>query len=666
MSTKAIVGKSDAQNNKHVSGEAAGSKHPTSHAEISGTKPDLFLDQLRVDVTGTIIVMIGRVWDVSAVSGRYLSTDFVVSDAKGQMIHCSARASVAHNFLRLKEGGIYSVTNFAVKPNKEEYRVIKDDSFMLEFDGSTTFKRVSVKADGFVRYPLNLVDFDAIEPADNKYLIDVAGYVSNVGRTNHLKSGSKNLDFHLANHRTVNQSYAMGKPRGDKVYLSSTSSTVILDDAEIPAIKALKDANRRVNFPMLRYRLELDVSDVTAQTVVVLFDEPTTALVGCSAGSLMDTEDESTDDHVGLSPAISNLIGTTHVMEIKSQSYYEYGTFESFTCCQLNPEEVCGDSVGSSTLDALDGVQTHRLSRPVCAPTVATPTKPSEPKRTKSLVIKDYDVEVSGDSSRVVAEVSSEDVSGLHTRMHPRNSASYDGMQDTMLPTNNGSTEDIQPPVVQVQSQNPTSEPVVDPVSAPMPNQRTSIPDFVAMMNQRRCISISTEDANQKFLRSLPSAWSQVFLIMRTMPGVNSLSFDDLYNNLKVFESDVKSSTTSSSSTQNVAFVSENTSSTNKVSTAYGASSSSGHIPQREGSSSYTDELINGFEMAGGHDFHEIEEVLQKDRRSGKYEEPKALVTPKGDGVDCTSQSKDEQENYALMAYSNSGSDTELVKGLFL
>ncbi|GJR56244.1 ribonuclease H-like domain-containing protein [Tanacetum coccineum] len=81
---------------------------------------------------------------------------------------------------------------------------------------------------------------------------------------------------------------------------------------------------------------------------------------------------------------------------------------------------------------------------------------------------------------------------------------------------------------------------------------------------------VSTEDANQKFLRSLPSAWSQVSLIMRTKPGVDSLSFDDLYNNLRVFENDVKGSTASSSSTQNVAFVSENTSSTNDVSTAYG------------------------------------------------------------------------------------------------
>ncbi|GJR01073.1 ribonuclease H-like domain-containing protein [Tanacetum coccineum] len=70
---------------------------------------------------------------------------------------------------------------------------------------------------------------------------------------------------------------------------------------------------------------------------------------------------------------------------------------------------------------------------------------------------------------------------------------------------------------------------------------------------------IAIEDANQKFLRSLPSAWSQVSLIMRTKPGVDSLSFDDLYNNLRVFESDIKGSTASSSSSpQNVAFVSKN------------------------------------------------------------------------------------------------------------
>nr|GFB04043.1 ribonuclease H-like domain-containing protein [Tanacetum cinerariifolium] len=75
---------------------------------------------------------------------------------------------------------------------------------------------------------------------------------------------------------------------------------------------------------------------------------------------------------------------------------------------------------------------------------------------------------------------------------------------------------------------------------------------------------VSHEEANQNFLRSLPSSWSQVASIMRTKPGLDTLSFDDLYNNLRVFEHDFKGTTKSSSNTQNVAFVSaENTSSTN-------------------------------------------------------------------------------------------------------
>nr|GEX42319.1 hypothetical protein [Tanacetum cinerariifolium] len=80
---------------------------------------------------------------------------------------------------------------------------------------------------------------------------------------------------------------------------------------------------------------------------------------------------------------------------------------------------------------------------------------------------------------------------------------------------------------------------------------------------------------------------------MSTKPGVDTHNFDDLYNNLRVFETDVKGSTGSSSSTQNMAFVPfDNTSSTNEVDTAYGVSTSSGHNSQKEGSTSYTDDLM--------------------------------------------------------------------------
>nr|GEZ13653.1 ribonuclease H-like domain-containing protein [Tanacetum cinerariifolium] len=108
---------------------------------------------------------------------------------------------------------------------------------------------------------------------------------------------------------------------------------------------------------------------------------------------------------------------------------------------------------------------------------------------------------------------------------------------------------------------------------------------------------VSHEDANQKFLRSLPSSWSQVALTMRTKPGLDTLSFDDLYNNLRVFERDIKGTIASSlSNTHNVAFVSaDNTSSTNDVSTTYSFSSPSVSKSHKKGSSSYTDEVIHSF-----------------------------------------------------------------------
>ncbi|GKA25160.1 hypothetical protein Tco_0711193 [Tanacetum coccineum] len=86
---------------------------------------------------------------------------------------------------------------------------------------------------------------------------------------------------------------------------------------------------------------------------------------------------------------------------------------------------------------------------------------------------------------------------------------------------------------------------------------------------------ISREDANLKLLRSLPSAWNNIALIMRNKSDLDTMSMDDLYNNLKVYEAEIKGQLSSSSNSQNVAFVSlENTSSTNKaVNTAHEVSS---------------------------------------------------------------------------------------------
>nr|GEV19361.1 uncharacterized mitochondrial protein AtMg00810-like [Tanacetum cinerariifolium] len=80
---------------------------------------------------------------------------------------------------------------------------------------------------------------------------------------------------------------------------------------------------------------------------------------------------------------------------------------------------------------------------------------------------------------------------------------------------------------------------------------------------------------------------------MRNKLGIDNLDIDDLYNNLKVYEADIKGSSRSSSNSQDVDFISaEGTSSTNELNVAYSFSTAIGHSSQAQGSSSYADELV--------------------------------------------------------------------------
>ncbi|GJZ86174.1 hypothetical protein Tco_0657784, partial [Tanacetum coccineum] len=57
--------------------------------------------------------------------------------------------------------------------------------------------------------------------------------------------------------------------------------------------------------------------------------------------------------------------------------------------------------------------------------------------------------------------------------------------------------------------------------------------------------------------------------IMRNRPYIDEIDIEDLYNNLRVYEDEMEKSSSSTSTSQNLAFLSsENTSSTNEVSTA--------------------------------------------------------------------------------------------------
>ncbi|GJS89211.1 putative ribonuclease H-like domain-containing protein [Tanacetum coccineum] len=92
-----------------------------------------------------------------------------------------------------------------------------------------------------------------------------------------------------------------------------------------------------------------------------------------------------------------------------------------------------------------------------------------------------------------------------------------------------------------------------------------------------------TFDRLQKLLlRSLSPEWNTHAVVWRNKAELETMSMDDLYNNLKVYEPEVKGMSSSSSSTQNMAFVSSsnnNTSSSNEaVNAAHGVTTASTQV----------------------------------------------------------------------------------------
>ncbi|GJT74319.1 ribonuclease H-like domain-containing protein [Tanacetum coccineum] len=103
------------------------------------------------------------------------------------------------------------------------------------------------------------------------------------------------------------------------------------------------------------------------------------------------------------------------------------------------------------------------------------------------------------------------------------------------------------------------------------PENGNSTPKTIVMEGVEKVIppKIAKEKAQkrlEKLLRSLSPEWNTHAVVWRNKPELETMSMDDLYNNLKVYEPEVKGTSSSSISTQNMAFVSSNNSgSTNEV-----------------------------------------------------------------------------------------------------
>ncbi|GJR79253.1 hypothetical protein Tco_0150038 [Tanacetum coccineum] len=167
---------------------------------------------------------------------------------------------------------------------------------------------------------------------------------------------------------------------------------------------------------------------------------------------------------------------------------------------------------------------------------------------------------------------------------------------------------------------------------------------------------------------------------MRNKPDLDTMSMDDLYNNMKVYEAEIKSQSSSSSSSnyQNMAFVSsENTNITNEaVNTAHEVSTANS---QGQASSlSYVDDVMFFFfvnqsniqqldneDLERGHFARECKAPRNQGNRNGDVsrrivpiETPaNALVVKDGiGGYDWSFQIEEGPTDFALIAHLSSGS----------
>ncbi|GKE48069.1 ATP-dependent DNA helicase PIF1-like protein [Tanacetum coccineum] len=177
------------------------------------------------------------------------------------------------------------------------------------------------------------------------------------------------------------------------LYLSSTSSTLIVDDEQIPVLKRLKTDDSGVE--LTKEMLPPDNTKAKAATLENLltwarnrkydvrtkkgWNYPSCGGEKCKKGNLnrkdgqfwCDSCNSSVDYPVirleleisdataefgemfcvlnsgvrrpegdsGLSPTLANIVGTSHTLELKSRTYFEHGNYESFTCWKVVEEE---------------------------------------------------------------------------------------------------------------------------------------------------------------------------------------------------------------------------------------------------------------------------------------------------------------------------------------
>ncbi|GJT50456.1 ribonuclease H-like domain-containing protein [Tanacetum coccineum] len=198
---------------------------------------------------------------------------------------------------------------------------------------------------------------------------------------------------------------------------------------------------------------------------------------------------------------------------------------------------------------------------------------------------------------------------------------------------------------------------------------------------------ISPEGVNQKLLRSLSPEWNTHVVVWRNKTNLDTMSMDDLYNNLKVYEPEVKGMSSSINTANGVSAANTqvNVADIDNLSDAIICAFLASQPNNPQLAHEDLKLTINGNESVGfdkskvecynchkrGHFARECRALRNQDyknkekrRRTVAVETSTstALVSCDGLGGYDWSDQAEEGPNYALMAYSSSSSDSEVSK----
>ncbi|GKB25887.1 hypothetical protein Tco_0865288 [Tanacetum coccineum] len=326
-------------------------------------------------------------------------------------------------------------------PNKDDFRVLRFAHFIVEMDGDTVVRKSSVRPDGFARdpFPIDVVGGQSVRVT----LLGGLGEMLIEKRTRHI--GLYPIVLTAMSVKLYN----------NKLYLSSTSSTMIVDDEQIPFLKQFKSDDSSIE--LAKELLPADSTGAKAGTLenllmwarnqkydattfhcVVRIDKIRTKRGGIthhvvvrnvrraiSTASMaafgvtraivlyrleLEVSDDTThmvvvmfdetartvdEEETGLPLALANIVGILHTLELKSNSYYEHANYESFTCWSIVLKEALDESGSSGTLSAAGDPKTGVFVPLTTTPSVTTPSKPGEHKKPRSKERHDSDGEES-------------------------------------------------------------------------------------------------------------------------------------------------------------------------------------------------------------------------------------------------------------------------------